>query len=88
MIAKILKTLNENDISYYNGGEDTGIQVLVMDMEKAEELTNNLYRALKKTLYYSVIYCLSFIANDATILPNSLQWANPSSVGLPVKATP
>jgi hypothetical protein len=44
-----LKTLDENNISYYYGGEDAGIQVLKKDMEKAEKLTDVLYIALKKT---------------------------------------
>ncbi len=50
VIKQILKTLDENNIPYYYGGEDTGVQVLTKDMQKAEKLTNKLYSALKKTI--------------------------------------
>ncbi len=50
VVKQILKTLDENNIPYYNGGEDTGIQVPIKDMERAEKLTDKLYSALKKTL--------------------------------------
>lgn len=49
VLEQILKTLDENNIAYYDGGEDTGIQVQKKDMEKAEKLTDKLYMALKTT---------------------------------------
>ena len=49
VVALILKTLAENNIPYYDGGEDTGIQIQKKDMEKAEKLTDKLYVALKAT---------------------------------------
>jgi hypothetical protein len=50
MVKQILKTLDENKIPYYNGGEDTGVQVPKSDVKRAESLTDKLYGALKKTL--------------------------------------
>jgi hypothetical protein len=50
VINQIMKTLNENNIPYYYGGEDSGIQVLKKDMQRAEKITNKLYNALTKTL--------------------------------------
>ena len=50
MVEQILKTLDKNKIPYYYGGEDTGIQVLINDLERAEKLTDRLNIALQKTL--------------------------------------
>lgn len=50
VVMQILKTLDENYIPYYYGGEDTGVQVMKTEAKKAEKLTNALYAALKKTL--------------------------------------
>jgi hypothetical protein len=50
VVEQILKTLNENNIPYYYGGEEAGIQILTKDLERAEKLTDRLYIALKKTL--------------------------------------
>ncbi len=49
VIDQILNTLDKNGIPYYYGGEDTGVQILIKDMEKAEKLTDKQYVALKKT---------------------------------------
>lgn len=49
-VKQILKTLDENSIPYYYGGEDTGIQVLTKDKQKAKKLTAKLYSLLVKSL--------------------------------------
>jgi DNA-binding transcriptional regulator GbsR (MarR family) len=50
VVEQIMAALDKNNIPYYYGGEDTCVQVLKKDMERAEKLTNKLYSALKNTL--------------------------------------